>query len=174
MKHVKLYESFINESNEAKIKSLKRDIEYYGDLVKADRKRYKNSSGGEAEMDYSNLSFNLKKLNQAKRELKKLGGSLKESENPSEELALKALYNGIMNDGSIQRFTMQWEDVIKLIKKKYKTIPKDSEIQFQNSLITDALEAITDEKMKKSLKTFARELQMNIDTYNEKSNPAKR
>lgn len=72
MKHVKLFESFLTESNEARIKSLKHDIEYYGELVKADRQRHKNSSGGEAEMDYSNLSHNLKKLNQAKRELKKL------------------------------------------------------------------------------------------------------
>ncbi len=46
------------------------DVKYYQELVDADRKRLKNAYGGEAEMIQQNLTFNLKKLNQAKKYLK--------------------------------------------------------------------------------------------------------
>lgn len=69
MKHIKLYETYLNED-------ATRDYIYYKELVDADKKRYKNSSGGESEMNMENLIYNRKMLNKAKAALKKAGKPL--------------------------------------------------------------------------------------------------
>lgn len=52
----------LNENNQ---------IEYYKELIKADKIRLKNATGGEAEHILQNLAYNQKMLNKTKRELKK-------------------------------------------------------------------------------------------------------
>jgi len=102
---------------------------------------------------------------------------LKIFENFDTDTELKAvtdLYNGILNDRSIQRFTMQWKDVTTRIKKLYKGIKLDKDVQFQNSLLTRAAEQTNDQKLKDIIKTFGRELNINIETLNSKSDPRKR
>lgn len=47
------------------------EINYYKELLKDDRKRLKNATGGEAEMLLENIKYNQKMLNRAKRLLKK-------------------------------------------------------------------------------------------------------
>lgn len=75
---------------------------------------------------------------------------------------IKRLYNGILNDHSIQRYSLGWIDVIDSIEKRYKNIQRTNE-SFENSLISDALK-VTKGKLNKQIETFARELSINIET----------
>ena len=72
------------------------------------------------------------------------------------------LYNGILNDSSIQRYTLGWKSVIKSIKAKYKSIKKTDQ-QFEKHLIADALAILdaTDNKIRLQIEAFARELNIN-------------
>ncbi len=94
------------------------------------------------------------------------------SNESTESETLNKLYNGIMNDGSIQRYTMGWKDVVAGIKKKLKKIAKTKD-DFENFLVADALKACTDDKLKSTILSFAKELDMNLDTFG-KRNPSKR
>jgi len=63
-----------------------KDYLYYKSLVDADKKRYKNSTGGESEMNMDNLSYNRKMMNKAKATLKKAGKPIpKVNENNNDE-----------------------------------------------------------------------------------------
>ena len=84
---------------------------------------------------------------------------------------LKKLYNGIMNDHSIQRYSLGWNDVTDEIKKRLKTIEVDHDIQFQNKLLIDAIDVAAEHNyvhLLYILRSFARELQINIDTLHAK------
>ena len=87
-----------------------------------------------------------------------------ESEDPKE--ILFKLYNGIMNDASIQRYTMGWEDVTNAIKRKYKNIP-EMDKQFGNSLVRDALN-VTSGKLHDLIAIFGRELNINTQSLSDK------
>lgn len=69
MKHIKLFEGFLNED-------AARDYLYYKELVDDDNKAYKNATGGEAEEIMQNLVYNRKMMNKAKALLKKAGKPL--------------------------------------------------------------------------------------------------
>jgi len=87
-------------------------------------------------------------------------------EDESADIILKKLYNSIMNDGSIQHYTMGWKDVTNAIKKKYNSIPKD-DTQFGNSLVVKAVSA-SSEPLKSIILSFARELDINTQTLADK------
>lgn len=80
--------------------------------------------------------------------------------------ALKSLYNGIMNDYSIQRYSLGWESIVGKLEKRYKNIPKTDE-QFENDLLCDAL-MVAKGSLRKDIEIFARELSINIETLREK------
>ena len=71
-----LYSSIKNYSTN---ESAEKDYAYYKELVDADKKRYKNSTGGESEMNYQNLAYNRKMMNRAKAALKKMGKAMTKS-----------------------------------------------------------------------------------------------
>jgi hypothetical protein len=81
---------------------------------------------------------------------------------------LVRLYNGIMNDYSIQRYTSGWVDVINAIDERYKNIEQSDE-QFENELLLNAL-AVTNGKLHKLIITFAKELSLNLSSLKEKEN----
>lgn len=76
---------------------------------------------------------------------------------------LKSLYNGIMNDASIQRNTLGWREVIETLEKRYKYIEKTDE-QFTNQMIYDALD-VAKGTLYNIIERFAAEVQMNLETY---------
>ena len=82
--------------------------------------------------------------------------------------ALIDLHNGIMNDYSIRRYTLGWENVVAAIKRRYKTIPKDDDIQFESELITKAAE-VAKGRLKEDILAFGRELGISLQTLREKS-----
>ena len=82
--------------------------------------------------------------------------------------ALKSLYNGIMNDYSIRRYSMGWQDVVTKLEKRYKNIPKTDE-QFEEKLLFNALN-IAKGSLRKDIECFARELSISMETMREKSN----
>lgn len=87
------------------------------------------------------------------------------------QLVLRKLYSGIMNDHSIQRYSLGWSDVTDEIKKRLKEVYIDRDVQFQNSLLTDAIEIAADHNyvhLLYILRSFARELQINIDALHDK------
>lgn len=81
---------------------------------------------------------------------------------------LKSLYNGIMNDYSIRRYSMGWQDIVTKLEKRYKKIPKTDE-QFEDKLLFDAL-VIAKGSLRKDIECFARELSISMETLKEKSN----
>lgn len=81
---------------------------------------------------------------------------------------LVSLYNGIMNDYSIQRYTSGWVDVINAVDKLYKNIEPSDE-QFENKLLLDAL-TVTKGKLHDVIETFATELALNLSSLREKEN----
>ena len=85
------------------------------------------------------------------------------------------LYNGIKNDYSIQRNTMGWQDVLKAIEKNFKKI-EETDDQFENEYLIKAITAASeDPKLQNILKSFAKELDIALDTYREKdTHPEKR
>ncbi len=78
------------------------------------------------------------------------------------------LYNGIKNDHSIQRYSMGWKDVIRALDKKFKAIAKTDD-QFTNEILMDAIRAAASDMMLvKTLETFAKELDINMETLRKK------
>jgi len=69
-------------------------------------------------------------------------------------LYLHSLYNGIMNDHSIQLYTMGWRDVASRIRKMYKHIPATDQ-EFQEELIINAL-SCTSGAMREQIEVFAK------------------
>ena len=90
--------------------------------------------------------------------------------NESNEVSdpLKQLYNGIMNDNSIQRNTMGWKDVIKALDKLYKKKIAETDDQFDDAVLRKAIAAAEDPKLKKTLETFSKELGINLDSMRDK------
>lgn len=80
--------------------------------------------------------------------------------------ALKDLYNGIMNDHSIQRYSTGWQDIVLKLEKRYKGIPR-TDIQFDNSLLHAAAK-VAKGNLLRDIESFSRELQINIETLNDK------
>ena len=81
---------------------------------------------------------------------------------------LKSLYNGIMNDYSIRKYSLGWETIITKLEKRYKNIPKTDE-QFENKLLFNAL-SVSKGSLRKDIECFARELTITMETLREKSN----
>jgi hypothetical protein len=81
---------------------------------------------------------------------------------------LVRLYNGIMNDYSIRRYTSGWVDVVDAINNRYETIEETDE-QFENELLLNAL-TVTKGKLHDVIKTFATELDLNLSSLREKEN----
>lgn len=82
--------------------------------------------------------------------------------------ALKILYNGIMNDFSIRRYSIGWKQIIDKLEKRYKVIPKTNQ-QFENKLLINALN-VANGSLKKDIEMFMRELSINIETLRLKNN----
>ncbi len=81
---------------------------------------------------------------------------------------LKSLYNAILNDYSIRRYTTAWQDIISKLERRYKNIKKTDE-QFENKLVLSAI-SVTKGSLKKDIECFARELSINTETLREKVN----
>ncbi len=79
---------------------------------------------------------------------------------------LKSLYNGIINDYSIQRNTLGWREIIEILEKRYKYIKKTDE-QFTNQMVYDALE-VAKGKLYIKIENFAGELQMYLESLHDK------
>ena len=79
---------------------------------------------------------------------------------------LKSLYNGIMNDASLQRYSLGWKDITDKLQSRYKNIPKTDE-QFEDKLIVNAL-TVAKKSLHKDIECFARELAINLDTLRNK------
>lgn len=82
--------------------------------------------------------------------------------------ALIDLHNGIMNDYSIRRYTLGWESIVASLKRRYKRIPEDTDIQFEQKLIHNAA-AVAKGQLKRDIEAFGRELNINLETLREKS-----
>ncbi len=85
---------------------------------------------------------------------------------------LKSLYNGILNDYSIQKYTTYWLDIINKIEKRYKSIPRTDE-QFDNTMLLDAL-SVSKGKLRKDIETLSRELSINLETIRNKNRGTQR
>lgn len=81
---------------------------------------------------------------------------------------LHSLYNGIMNDYSIRKYSLGWRDIIAKLESRYKTIPKTDE-QFENKMLISAA-LVTKGALRKDIEGFARELSISMETLREKSN----
>ena len=81
---------------------------------------------------------------------------------------LKSLYNGIMNDFSIRRYSAGWQDIVTKLEKRYKNIPKTDE-QFEDKLLFNAL-TVAKGSLRKDIECFARELSITRETLREKYN----
>ena len=79
---------------------------------------------------------------------------------------LKELYNGIMNDYSIRKYTTGWKEITSKIEKRFPKI-KPSDIQFENHLITNAL-LVAEGSLLKAIETFAKEMSINLETLRSK------
>jgi hypothetical protein len=75
---------------------------------------------------------------------------------------LKDLYNGIMNDYSIRRYSMGWQNIVTKLEKRYKNIPKTDK-QFENELLFNALSVVKG-SLRKDIECFAKELSINMET----------
>lgn len=84
--------------------------------------------------------------------------------------AIEALYNGILNDYSIQRYSLGWKDVKECIEKLYKNLNRNENVQFENGLLEEALIAIEyknsplHKKLKKVIVSFGKELEINLES----------
>ena len=76
--------------------------------------------------------------------------------------ALKSLYNGIMNDSSIRRYSLGWQNIVNKIEAKYKDIPKTNE-QFEDKLILNAL-SVAKGSLRRDIECFSKELSINVET----------
>lgn len=95
--------------------------------------------------------------------------------------AMEDLKSGIENDASIQRYSLQWKDVISVIDKLFSILKynyvHNKDIQFSNKLITNVLTQLYSydepgltKELIDVLEVFAKELQINIDTLHAKFN----
>lgn len=75
---------------------------------------------------------------------------------------LFALYNGIKNDYSIQRYSSNWKIILDKIKTRYQSIPVTNQ-QFSNRLVLNCL-ATSNCSLHQDILTFARELEINLTT----------
>jgi hypothetical protein len=80
---------------------------------------------------------------------------------------IKSLYNGIMNDYSIQKYSLGWSDIVKRIKKRYRKPIQRTDETFDNKTLQSAIKVATG-NFKKQLEAFARELSINIETFHDK------
>jgi hypothetical protein len=76
--------------------------------------------------------------------------------------ALRRLYNAIMNDASIQHFTLGWKSVVDLAERTHHTIEKTDE-QFTNELLDLTIKRSTGE-LRSILEAFKRELDINRES----------
>jgi hypothetical protein len=83
------------------------------------------------------------------------------------EDTLIKLYNGIMNDGSIQYYTLGWSDVTNFIKNFLKGNITKTNDSFEDSILKEAIN-ISEGKLKEVLEKFAAELNINLDTLRDK------
>lgn len=90
-----------------------KDYLYYKSLVDADKKRYKNSTSGESEMNMDNLSYNRKMMNKARAILKKAGKPI-----PKVNENIKELHD-IYQEG--------WDEYYNNTHGNINPYPKDSE-----------------------------------------------
>jgi len=81
---------------------------------------------------------------------------------------LKSLYNGIMNDHSIRRYSSGWQDIVTKLERKYKVIPKTDEM-FENEMLLNAL-SVAKGSLRKDIECFSLELSINVETLREKQN----
>ena len=79
---------------------------------------------------------------------------------------LHRLYNGIMNDYSIQRYSLNWKDVVAKIESRYKQIPLTNEV-FEDKLVYDALK-VAKGTLKRDIEAMAKELSISRETIREK------
>ena len=79
---------------------------------------------------------------------------------------LKSLYNAILNDASIQRYSLGWKTITDAIKKRYKTIELTDE-QFSDRRVKEAI-TVSKGNLKSAIEAFARELSINIETLAQK------
>ena len=80
---------------------------------------------------------------------------------------LKSLYNGILNDHSIQRYSLNWIDIIEQLEKRFrKEIPRTDE-EFSEDVLTNSI-ATTRGKLQQSLIAFAKEISISNTTLVEK------
>ncbi len=79
---------------------------------------------------------------------------------------LKSLYNAIMNDHSIMRYSMGWQVIVEKLERRYKTIPKTDE-QFEDEVLFNAL-LVVKGSLRKDIECFARELTLNMESLREK------
>jgi hypothetical protein len=79
---------------------------------------------------------------------------------------LKILYNSILNDHSIQHYTLGYKPIIDLIEKRYKII-KRTDVEFNDMIVLNAL-SISKGKLKNLIECFAKELNINKHTLNDK------
>lgn len=89
---------------------------------------------------------------------------------PLKDEALIALYNGIMNDYSIRRYSLNWKEIVEFIESKYKKSIKERDytIQFENQLLINTHKLVTDERLSRAIEAHLKELRVNIETLNEK------
>lgn len=80
-----------------------------------------------------------------------------------------------MNDHSIQRYSLGWEDVTSAISKMFKKKIEKSDVDFSDNLLSNAIEAVEstegyekDDKILSLMKAFARELNINMETMRDK------
>lgn len=86
--------------------------------------------------------------------------------NQKKSIALKKLYNAIMNDYSIQRYTLSSKDVLDKISKRYKNI-KHEDIEFSEELLKQSID-VSEGSFRKLLIEFGNELNINLTTLAEK------
>lgn len=82
------------------------------------------------------------------------------------KIELVKLYNGIKNDFSIQRHSLNWAGIISIINndKRYKKPIEKMDIEFENKLLKDAINVTPNGRLKRQMESFARELSINIKT----------
>lgn len=82
---------------------------------------------------------------------------------------LKSLYNGIMNDYSIRRYSLGWQNIIQKLERRYKSIHNTDE-QFENELLFNALK-VAKGSLRNDIECFAKELSINMETLRQKYKP---
>ncbi len=81
---------------------------------------------------------------------------------------LKSLYNGIINDYSIQRYTLGWRDVVIKLESRYKRIPRTDE-QLDQIMLRKAM-GKTRGSLQRAIIVFAKERELTLESTREKNN----